>query len=217
MRAEVAGARDTSHATLRGTVVVGAAAMALRAIACNLLVSPEDLTGASLAPDDAGAPNDGDDAGAPNDGGDSSSSAGLVAHWNFDEGQGTMARDQSGMGNDAVLIGGASWAPGRIRGAIAFDGDSGRAKVAESSSLRLTDELTIAFWANLDAVPHDPRIISKPYAYEIKFNGRNPQLNSGSGYATMGVQVPPGEWHHIAFTFGCGSSPAAECTAGSIT
>jgi len=50
--------------------------------------------------------------------------ADLVSLWRFDEGSGTIAHDASGNGHDGILNGGTEWAPGKIGGALSFDGFS---------------------------------------------------------------------------------------------
>jgi hypothetical protein len=53
--------------------------------------------------------------------------ADLVSLWRFDEGSGTIAHDASGNGHDGTLNGGTEWAPGKIGGALSFDGFSDQA------------------------------------------------------------------------------------------
>jgi hypothetical protein len=45
---------------------------------------------------------------------------GLVAHWPFDDGAGTVLTDRSGYGRDGAVIGG-TWIAGRFGGALHFD------------------------------------------------------------------------------------------------
>ena len=49
--------------------------------------------------------------------------AGLVAHWNFDEGIGTVLADNSGNNNSGFIYG-ANWANGITGGALEFNGSS---------------------------------------------------------------------------------------------
>ncbi|MHC4247839.1 MAG: protein kinase domain-containing protein [Planctomycetota bacterium] len=67
---------------------------------------------------------------------------GLVGHWKFDEGRGTVARDSSGWGNHGKIMGGAKWAEGRAGGAIEFDGRDDRVVIARP----VQDDLTISMW-----------------------------------------------------------------------
>ena len=47
---------------------------------------------------------------------------GLVGWWKFDETDGTIAYDSSGIGNDGNLTNGPTWVEGKIGGALNFDG-----------------------------------------------------------------------------------------------
>jgi hypothetical protein len=53
--------------------------------------------------------------------------ADLVNLWRLDETSGTIAHDASGNGHDGTLNGGPIWAPGKIGGALSFDGFSDQA------------------------------------------------------------------------------------------
>jgi hypothetical protein len=57
----------------------------------------------------------------------SAAEADLVGLWRLDEASGTIAHDASGNGHDGTLKGGTEWAPGKIGGALAFDGFSDQA------------------------------------------------------------------------------------------
>jgi hypothetical protein len=48
--------------------------------------------------------------------------ADLIGLWRFDETSGTIAHDASGNGHDGTLLGGPKWGPGKIGGALEFDG-----------------------------------------------------------------------------------------------
>ena len=49
---------------------------------------------------------------------------GIVAHWSFDEGEGTTAYDSSGNGNDGTLQNGPQWVDGIRGSALQFDGEN---------------------------------------------------------------------------------------------
>ncbi len=81
-------------------------------------------------------------------------SAGLIAHWEFDEGSGTIARDSSGKGHDGTLLGDPQWVTGMIgSGALSFDGTDGLVEAGDDASLSLTDALTITAWVSVQAAP----------------------------------------------------------------
>ena len=73
--------------------------------------------------------------------------AGLVAHYKLDEGNGLTAGDSSGQNNPATLNGGAIWTSGHVGGAIALDGSTGYLRASHAVSLG-PNRLTLATWAN---------------------------------------------------------------------
>ncbi len=73
--------------------------------------------------------------------------AGLVGHWTFDEGRGSIAKDFVG-GNHGQLINGPKWVTGRISGALEFDGVDDFVDLGNI----LNDLLlpcSVAFWAKV--------------------------------------------------------------------
>src|SRR5689334_20601237 len=46
----------------------------------------------------------------------------LIGYWSFDDGAGTIVKDQSPFNHDGTIAGSASWITGRFGGALAFDG-----------------------------------------------------------------------------------------------
>jgi Concanavalin A-like lectin/glucanases superfamily/Glucose / Sorbosone dehydrogenase len=69
-----------------------------------------------------------------------------VLSLDFEEGQGTVATDTSGSGNDADLRGGASFGSGHVGGSLDLDGVNDFASVDDSTSLSFTNKLTVAGW-----------------------------------------------------------------------
>jgi hypothetical protein len=82
--------------------------------------------------------------------------AGLVSWW---QGEGN-ANDATG-GNNGTLQGGASFVAGMVGQAFSFDPASGTVIVPDSSSLRLTNQLTIEAWINTQGQSTDYGIVSK--------------------------------------------------------
>jgi hypothetical protein len=70
---------------------------------------------------------------------------GIVSYWMFDEGSGTIANDYTGT-NDG-MINGSSWTTGQAGNALSFDGINDYVEVSDNSSLRITDTVSIDFWA----------------------------------------------------------------------
>ena len=71
----------------------------------------------------------------------------LVGYWKFDEGNGSVAGDSSGLGNDGTIYG-ASWVSSSPDGstALSFDGIDDYVKVPDDFSLDLTGDMTIEAW-----------------------------------------------------------------------
>ena len=72
--------------------------------------------------------------------------ADLVAHWAFDEGQGTIAYDSTGNGHDGAFQGDPQWVAGKIKGALEFDGDGDFVEVPDHPDLHLWESYTLAAW-----------------------------------------------------------------------
>ena len=67
---------------------------------------------------------------------------GLVGYWAMDEGSGTNIYDGSGNNNNGTTSG-ATWANGKIGGALNFDGVDDYADVRDSATLDITNAITI--------------------------------------------------------------------------
>ena len=71
---------------------------------------------------------------------------GVVASWPFDEGSGTVLHDTSGNGNNGVVSGDAQWVSGFSGPALSFDGNTGRVRVPDSSSLDPAAAVSVSAW-----------------------------------------------------------------------
>jgi hypothetical protein len=89
--------------------------------------------------------------------------AGLVGHWNFDEGTGTTAYDSSGNNNVGTLVNGPTWVDGKYGKALSFDGVNDYVAVPHSNSLDFerTDSFTISSWITVDSLSDYRNIIGK--------------------------------------------------------
>ncbi len=87
-------------------------------------------------------------------------SAELVGWWKLDEGSGTTAYDSSGNGHDGTLVGDPMWRPGKIGGALEFDGTD---DVVELGAFDVVGPgITLAAWIKPDDFDiNDGRIITK--------------------------------------------------------
>ncbi len=90
----------------------------------------------------------------------SAAGADLVGLWRFDETSGTIAHDASGNGHDGTLVGDPKWAPGKIGGALEFDGQD---DVVEVGAFDVVGPgITLAGWMRPDTFTiNDGRVISK--------------------------------------------------------
>ena len=147
---------------------------------------------------------------------------GLIAHWKFDESNGSTAADSSpfGKSNTGTLNSNAVFNPtgGQFGGAVVFDGNSDHVHVADSSDINLTtvSQRTISLWFNADDVNINSR---KQVLYEEGGTnyGLNIYLHDGnmyvggwklpawSGFISTG-QVQSGQWHHVALVIDAPSS-----------
>ena len=144
----------------------------------------------------------------------------LVGYWPFDSDTDPQP-DLSGFANDAAVVAGAIWVDDAERGGvIEFDGNDCYLEAADSESLSLTGDLTIAAWINPtdyttdgDGAPFRG-IVGKsagpagnlPASYDLYLlaNDGRARLFTGSpdGFGQVtGITVPVvDEWHHLAVT-----------------
>jgi uncharacterized repeat protein (TIGR01451 family) len=130
-----------------------------------------------------------------------SSDAVLILH--FDEGSGTIAKDESGNGNDGTIHG-AKWVGGKYGKALEFDG---KADYVESSlNSALNSDLTIEFWMKSDYSASDQQRMvdlgtsgSRGFQLCMFTNGNLMIDNSGGPSSTVSTSSSynDGIWHHI--------------------
>ena len=138
-----------------------------------------------------------------------------VLYLPFDEASGD-AMDQSGNGNHGTLQGGATRAPGQngFGSAMQLNGSTAYVAVAHSSTLGLTDDLTIALWVKTTNAADYGALVAKTNGQQWDYDfyiGDDDKLtlygDPGSGitdddrWATSNPQPQlPGDWHHVAVT-----------------
>ena len=71
-----------------------------------------------------------------------------IGHWTLDAVVGGTVADASGFGNPGTVVDGAAPVPGRINGALQFDGKRSHVTVPHAPALAVTGALTIAAWVN---------------------------------------------------------------------
>ncbi|GAI72483.1 unnamed protein product, partial [marine sediment metagenome] len=136
----------------------------------------------------------------------------LAAHWKFDEGSGTTAFDSTGNGNDGIFSGDPQWVPGRLGGALEFDGDD-YLNCGNGSSLQIQDAITIAFWFKVEAFQTTwEAFMSKgDNSYRASRGGGDgdathfglsgTSVGGGNGWFNGNAIVTGGLWHHFAGTY----------------
>ena len=128
-------------------------------------------------------------------------SADVVLVMHFDEGSGTIVKDESGHGNDGTIYG-ASWTTGVSGKALSFDGMD---DYVDIGNIGITDNWTVSFWAKSDSV-------SKVVYYTIGTGGTDKGIGMGGTYHTIsndfyvfegstvlhgGPSVITGTWYYV--------------------
>ncbi len=124
---------------------------------------------------------------------------GLVAYYNFNEGQGTVVHDCSGNGNDGT-INAASWSSsGKWGSGLALSSDN-VVTVPDSNSLELTTGMTLEAWVNPTQLAGTLYVISKG-DYVMTVGGM--ELIGVNGEASMigAGNIPVNTWTHLARTY----------------
>jgi len=132
---------------------------------------------------------------------------GLVGYWNFDEGEGDVATDSSGNGNDGTIVRGPEWVDGKFGKALKFDGGkTQKVEIPHSDSFaEITTAVTIEMWlnpANFSAwmsfgVKGDITygMFIEPSAFvRIHYSG-------GSTLDTPASSIKANEWTHVVGTY----------------
>jgi len=151
--------------------------------------------------------------------------AGLVGHWMFDEGSGTVAVDSSAKGNDGTLNGGPQWVAGQIGGALNFNSTDDYVDISSSSSLESMTDITISAWIKAETLqPAQECTIVRRDAYQLPgvrtiylmdlFTDGHLRLffwGKDSADMTIGTSTTDlrdGNWHHVAVVRDNGNTKA---------
>ena len=133
---------------------------------------------------------------------------GLMGYWAFEEGEGSIAYDSSGNGNDGTLRGDPQWVPGMIDGALEFDGDDDDVEVPDHETLQQWEGFTIAAWIyQTESRGSGMRIIDKCTAgtsngpHMDTYPGTVIRSCSGSSCDSTTSQHTLNEWHYVAVTY----------------
>jgi acetyltransferase-like isoleucine patch superfamily enzyme len=135
---------------------------------------------------------------------------GLISWWNGNLVSGTTVFDLENR-NDGTLVNGASTALGKVGNAFSFDGIDDFVQVADATNLNFdsASPMTIELWLKPDSFPLNvAHILSKREFCSGNINyhlARDPtnllHFASAGGHVQAGVDLPLGQWTHIAVTY----------------
>jgi len=144
---------------------------------------------------------------------------GLIGHWSFDEGKGTVAHDKSEPPQFDGTVVGAQWVDGVSGSAIKFDGSSGSVEVRVNFEFHCLSEFTISAFVRLDDLPtkgngatmlnkgpeapvqHVWWWIGYPPDYPLILELGNEKHRWGTSFSTKPLKWDIGRWYHVAVTF----------------
>ncbi len=144
---------------------------------------------------------------------------GMVLYLSFNEGNGNIAKDSSGTGNDGDIMGNYQWINGIKGKALKLPDDSADNKVVvkANASLDFTKAMSYGGWVNVEALPDGScSFITKADSYMIHTSDWSkkgvevePLLWPFDAWQTpISSPIPFGEWHHVVGTFGGGKLKA---------
>lgn len=131
------------------------------------------------------------------------SAAGLIARWQLNEANGTVAADLSVAGNNATYVGSPTLgAPGSNTAngtAVEFNGTSQYINSGKSLLNGLTD-FTIAAWVNPDDLTPDKSFLGQNDLIELGIDNSSNQINlwtDDGGSVSATHQLPLSKWSHV--------------------
>ena len=129
-----------------------------------------------------------------------------VLNWSLDDGSGSIAADSAGQGNTGN-VSGATWIPGRVGGALSFNGSNAALTRASVQGINTGNTPhTIAAWVKVNALPSGRAWIA---LLGPEGAGSHHWLLNNSGVTQLGAwnggqvspTLPVGVWKHLAITF----------------
>jgi len=131
----------------------------------------------------------------------------LVGRWKFDETSGTIAADSSGNGIDGELVGDPQWVPGKINGALEFDGNGDYVNCGNVPELQIQNQITMACWIKVATFTRNwATILSMgDSSYRLGRGESNFALHMGMNGVTSSpyawfdgrTTVNDDQWHHV--------------------
>lgn len=131
---------------------------------------------------------------------------GILAEWEFNEGSGTTAADATGNGNTGT-VSNTTWTTGYLGtdSALSFNGTNSSVKMAGSSNVNVTGDITVSFWVN-PALGNDGVVVHKDnqYTFIINSNGTVSWADSSNwSYVNFGQQsvgIVANQWQQLTIT-----------------
>lgn len=128
----------------------------------------------------------------------------LVGYWPFEEGSGSTALDMTSNQNNGTIYN-ANYVEGKVGQALHFDGVDDYVEIADSNSLDLTNQMTIATWVKPDSICNSNNpLVQKDASYGLKITN----LGQAIGFIWSGWEphqstttLYPGTWYHLVSTF----------------
>ncbi len=138
---------------------------------------------------------------------------GLVAHYTFDEGTGSVVHDRSGNGNDGKIVGAVKWVKTPAGTALEFNGIDTYIDCGSSESLNITKAGTMEIWFNMKSAQgglvnfstgggwSDERLV---IAFDTWENRKRLIwcFADGETYQSGHLEMPTeGAWTHLALSY----------------
>ena len=133
--------------------------------------------------------------------------SGLVADYEFEDGGGPTAADQSGNNLTGTLVSGPAWVAGRYGGGLQFNGSGAYVDIGSSSLLSLTSGITLTSWVYPTAFSISHTALGKSGPYSLRSNQGSTALsrfsiNTGTNTDLAGVtSLTLNAWNHLAGTY----------------
>ena len=111
---------------------------------------------------------------------------GLISHWKFDEGAGSIAYDSAGT-NDGTIYG-ATWATGQFGGALSFDGTDDCVDIPDADVFDFGNgDLTICVWYKTN----DTVDRHGPFLIDFRQNDNDPHIEIYVHAGVLGTHLLP--------------------------
>ena len=128
---------------------------------------------------------------------------GLVAHWDFDEGKGSLVHDRSGNNNQGKIHG-AKWIKCGSGHALRFDGADDYVNCGRGPSLDIRGAISLEAWVCPEGIPKgEPGILGKQFSSFLLTYYSNGScywyVCEGANNCNAGLFA--GSWSHVVGTF----------------